>query len=112
MWGKLGIAALLVALTLALEHYLIWRVLGGRVMRPPWTYIAGVATLGAGFSEWALAAGVDWQVVAAFWFITVAGGGSVMACYHLDRWLGKRAMRATRQQWGTAKNETRDDSGD
>jgi len=76
------VASTVAFLILIIEHYLDFGVIG-LDMRPPFTYVAGVAALGLAYSLWAGFYRL-WTPLAAFWAIVVAGGTAVIGAYTVD----------------------------
>jgi hypothetical protein len=89
----LVIAAVFTAIQLAVEHAIPWEKLFGRKVGPPWTYIAGVASLGLPFSVLMLLWRDRWAL-AAFWVLSAFGGGSVFLGYHIRMCLEKESLQA------------------
>ena len=69
-------------LILIIEHYLNLDVIGLDI-KPPFTYVAGVAALGLAYSLWAAFYRL-WVPLAAFWAIVIAGGAAVIGAYTVD----------------------------
>ena len=74
-------AGLGAAAALLIEHYAFQR--GERTLKPPITYILGVATLGTAFTWWAQRHDMD-EAALAFWAIAGVGGAATTAAYLLD----------------------------
>jgi len=89
----LVIAAIVTAVQLGVEHVVPWEKLFGRRVGPPWTYIAGVASLGLPFSV-LMILWRDWWSLAAFWTITAFGGGSVFLGYDIRIRLENESLQA------------------
>lgn len=87
-----------VALVEAVAHWFPWPKLLGDEMRPPATYVAGMAPILGGFAAWALRrrtlAGRD--AVAGIGLITILAGVAVCACYAIDNGLGATAQQVAR----------------
>lgn len=89
----LAVAALVAAVQMAVEHAIPWEKLFGRKVGPPWSYAAGVASLGLPFSALMLLWRDGWAL-AAFWAVAVCGGFSVFLGYHVRLCLEKESLQA------------------
>ena len=83
------LAATFAGLIIAFVH---WTDIPGRLfgqeLKPPFTYVVGVALLGLTFSAWAALTSPTWQqTVVAFWAIA-AGGGAFDSFSYGIKWLG------------------------
>lgn len=89
------VAALVAGLFMIAGHYLV-PVVMGREMRPPWTYIWGVALGIIGPFAGVLFAAPDIEPLTTLLVLIVvvigAGGGTII-CYLADWWRGYRAER-------------------
>jgi hypothetical protein len=89
----LAIAALWTAVQLAIEHVTPWeKLFGGRKVGPPWTYVAGVASLGLPFSVLMILWRDGWAL-AAFWTVAASGGLSVFLGYDIRMRLENESLR-------------------
>ena len=88
----LAIAAVFTAVQLGIEHAIPWHKLFKRRVGPPWTYIAGVASLGLPFSVLMILWRDGWAL-AAFWAIAASGGASVFLGYHVRLCLEKESLQ-------------------
>jgi len=98
-WILWALAAAATAALLGFEHYFAWHRILGHDPEAPWSYVAGVATLGVGFTVWVLVTCpvrplAAWEVIAGWWGIVAAGGVTIIGCYQVDGWLGRRATKA------------------
>jgi hypothetical protein len=76
-----ALASAAAAAALAVEHYAFQG--GGRTLKPPLTYVVGLATIGVALTWWCQE--TDHMDAAwAFWTISGVGGAAVMATYALD----------------------------
>lgn len=76
-----ALASISAAAVLTAEHYVFQR--GERALKPPLTYVVGLATVGVAFTWWCQQSDrVD--AAWAFWTISGLGGAAVMATYALD----------------------------
>ena len=74
-------AGLASAYALLIEHYTFQH--GNRSLKPPVTYILGVATLGTAFTWWAQRNNMNGAAL-AFWAIAGVGGAATTAAYLID----------------------------
>lgn len=83
-WIQIGIASLVSALILLVEHYLPLRAWFGR-LHATTNYILGMLgillPLTGLFIAWH-----QWMAIVALWAVTVAGGLAVISAYLLDTW--------------------------
>jgi len=90
----LAIAAIVTAVQLAVEHVIPWhKLFRKRQIGPPWSYIAGVASLGLPFSV-LMILWRDWWPLVAFWTVAAFGGGSVFLGYDIRMRLENESLRA------------------
>jgi len=89
----LAIAAIVAAVQLGVEHAIPWEKLFKRQIGPPWTYIAGVASLGVPFSV-LMILWRDWWGFWAFWILFIAGGLPVFLGYDIRMRLENESLRA------------------
>lgn len=89
----LAIAAIVTAVQLAVEHVIPWhKLFRKRQIGPPWSYIAGVASLGLPFSI-LMILWRDWWPLAAFWTVAAFGGGSVFLGYDIRMRLENESLQ-------------------
>jgi len=105
---KLVAMSTLGAATIAALHWMPWGKLLGNELRPPKTYIVGVAVIGATFSAWAAWAQPQWGwAIGGFWIITAAIGTGDVIAYFLDR-LGGDAMKGRTHGRPPTRGDARD----
>ena len=77
--------SLIALLTEATLHFVPWNRLLGRELRPPWTYIVGLAPLAALDTAWlwTVQPGANLAII-GLWAIVGAGGLGCLAGYALD----------------------------
>lgn len=89
-WGEIGLAVLIAALLLLLEHYWPWGALFRRRLHPTVNYILGTLALDLPltglFAVWG-----EWRAVVAVWLVVVVGGACVMGTYAMDNWVSTRS---------------------
>lgn len=94
----LVLIAIATAITLVIEHY-TWLAIAFFTtttihLNPPWTYVAGTATIGIYFSIWCGLQHAWWPIV-GFWIIVLAAGAADIATYILDWAITGRTANAT-----------------
>lgn len=87
------VAAIIAAVQLGIEHIIPWEKLFKRQVGPPFSYAAGVASLGLPFSV-LMVLWRDWWPLAAFWTVAVCGGFSVFLGYDIRMRLENESLRA------------------
>ena len=89
------VAALVAGLLMVTGHYLV-PVIMGREMRPPWTYIWGVALgIVIPFAGWLAIMPGGGRLLTLLALIVIVGGAGAgtIICYLADWWRGYRAER-------------------
>ncbi len=79
---------------LLIEHLLPWERIFGQRPQPPWSYMAGVASLTVPFFA-LLARWGDWWAMGAWLAVVVAGGLPVIVGYDVRMRLEFKALKAT-----------------
>jgi hypothetical protein len=92
----IGLACLVAALLLFVEHWFPWGLVIGRVLPRPAAYVLGVLAMIVPLSVLLVFWG-EWLVLGALWAVIVSGGAAVLGAYALD-WLLDLRMRVREQE--------------
>ena len=90
---EMAAAAMAAGLLLLLEHVAPWHRVFGQKPQPPWSYVAGVATLTVPFFI-LLARWGDWWAMGAWIAVVFCGGGVVLVGYDVRMRLEFKSLRA------------------
>lgn len=91
-----GLACLIAALLLFVEHWFPWHLVIGRELPRPAAYVLGVLALMLPFSG-LLVYWRSWQALIAVWAVVASGGAAVLGAYALD-WLLHLRVKAREQE--------------
>jgi hypothetical protein len=91
---EVALAAAAAALLLLVEHIAPWERIFGQKPQPPWSYMAGVASLTAPFFALLARWGAWWEM-GAWLAVVIAGGLPVIVGYDVRMRLEFKALRAT-----------------